>query len=79
MVVEVVDDGEDEAPDRADELKPFVDFHARHLLPSRKKPTHQTAARIIAEKISYRQRDGIFLLRRKIFARIIAEVFKGGS
>ena len=34
--VEVVDDGEDEAADRADKLNPIQEIHPRHLLPSRK-------------------------------------------
>ena len=37
--VEVVDEREDEAADRANEHQPIKKFHARHLLPSGKKPT----------------------------------------
>ena len=43
--VEVVDEREDETADGADELHPVMNLHTRHLLPSRKKPTHRTACR----------------------------------
>ena len=43
--VEVVDEREDETADRANEPKPIMNLHQRHLLPSRKKADTSTACR----------------------------------
>ena len=37
---------EDERPDVGDVIQPIEEIHTRHLLPSRKKPTHRTACRV---------------------------------
>ena len=43
VVIEVGQCREDERSDLAEKLQPIENLHARHLLPSRKKPTHRTA------------------------------------
>ena len=110
--VEEVDERNDETADRANELDPIMNLHSRHLLPSRKKPTHQTTCRplnityvqkcfkknfppaleageqltrrvvkifsnVVAanEKFSPVNFTGIFLLRAKIFERIITPFY----
>ena len=44
VIVEVRQCREDESSDGANQINPIVNLHTRHLLPSRKKPTHQLSA-----------------------------------
>lgn len=81
FAIEMVDEREDETADRANEHQPIEKLHARHLLPSRKKA--DTSNCLPRKNITYVQNyfkkifpvisGGNFLLRTKLFARIIAQ------
>jgi len=45
VIIEERQQRDDERSDVGEKLNPIEEIHTRHLLPSRKKPTHRTACK----------------------------------